>query len=158
MRIARGLLAAALLLGAGACSDSPETPEAAIREMISRAEAGAEAGDIEPFEDAMDAEFQGEGGRDRGEVLNLLRLYMLRHQALHAIVRVEEIDVYSADDATATVLVATARRPIDSPEALSGYRTGVHRVELSLELIDGMWQVYRAQWERASVGALIKLW
>jgi len=149
------LLAVAALWG---CSDSPATPEAEIRALIADMETGAESGDIDPFKAALADSFQGEGGLDRARTLNRVRLFLLRRQSIHALVRIEGVEVTGAGQARATVLVATASRPLDSPESLAAYRANIHRVLLYLDKDDGEWRVYRAEWERASAGDLIRLW
>jgi hypothetical protein len=155
---ARGLLLSLLVLWLAGCGESPETPDARIRALIDEAVTGAETGDIDPFKAAMSGQFRSADGHDRDDMLNRLRLYMLGEQSLHLLVRVEEIEVLADDLATARVLVGAARRPIESPDVLSGYRASVHRVDLSLALSDGDWRVHRAEWERVSPGQLIRLW
>ncbi|MBA1146834.1 hypothetical protein H0Z60_07145 [Ectothiorhodospiraceae bacterium WFHF3C12] len=153
-RLCLALILALITLG---CGPEPGTPEEQIRDLIDGLEAGAEAGEIDPFQAALAASFRSDSGLDRDDVLNRIRLYLLQHQRLHLITRVESIDVAGADLASATVLLGTAARPIDSAEVLTGYRAGVYRIGVELERAGGQWRAHYARWERVSATALIQL-
>lgn len=157
VRVGGLLVVAVLAVAAWGCSEPPG-PEAQIRALIADMEAGAESGDIGPFKAALASSFQGEGGLDRARALNRVRLFLLGRRSLHVLVRIREVTVTGEADARASVLVATAGRPMDSPDALSAYRADVHQVRLFLDRTGGEWRVYRAEWAPASVGELVKLW
>lgn len=158
MRWRRAFAALGLIAILSACDrDAPASPEARIRALIARAEAAAEAGEIDVFESALAADVQAGRGLGREDLLRRLRLYLLQHRRLHLHVRVESVEVPTEQLATASVLLGSAARSIDAPSVLTGYRASVHRISLELERRGGEWRVYRVGWVRVSPAELIRL-
>lgn len=159
MKLARLLVGALCLVAAlaGCGREEATTPEARIRALIDRVVAGAEAGEIDPLQDALGDGFRAEGGLDREQIIDRVRLYLLRYRTVHLLTRVESITVASDGLARAELLLGAAARPIESASVLRGYRGSVHRVALQLERTDGAWTVHYAEWTRVSPGELIRL-
>jgi len=61
---------------------SSDEPEERIRKMIVELVQGAEHKDISPFKEHLSDQFKDEKGRNKQEVLSILRMIYLRHQKI----------------------------------------------------------------------------
>lgn len=136
-------LLCALTLVLAACSDDPESPEQQLIRTMDTMEEAIEAGERDGFIDHVADDFTGNGGRfDRSGLGNLLRMQMLRHTRLSAVVTDREITLF---DQRATVnlkmlLTGGARAFIPESGRLYQVNTGWKRV-------DSQWMLISADWE-----------
>lgn len=142
MRHPLNLILATLLLAA--CGGQPDSPEAALRALLARAEQAAEARNAEALAGLLAEDYRDRAGRGPAEIERLLRLYFLRHREIHLLTDIETIELPYRDFARATVVVGMAG---DDGALLP--RTGVWRFELEFNLVEGEWRVSRAEWARA---------
>lgn len=150
MHIRHFVLAIALLIGVGltACAKR-ETPEQRVRTAISGAEQAVEKKDISALRGFVSERYTDEEGRDRRAVEGILRLYLLRNEAIHLLTRIETVTVIPPDKAQAVVYVAMAARPIAPADTLSSFNANLYRFELSFGEEDNHWRVVRAAWRPA---------
>lgn len=147
-RLATGV---ALLLLLSACGGPEQSPEAKIRDLVSRAEQAAEDHDLSVFKDSVAGDYQDNHGYNRQTVLRLIQGVLLRNQQIHLLSLVRDIDV-TEDSARARVLVAMAGRPIESAGALLNVRAELMRFDVQLVLEGDEWLVRAVDWERAEAG------
>jgi len=135
-------LAAAVLVAA--CG-RPETPEEAIRAMVEAAEQAAEGRDASGLVALVADEYRDGSGNDAEGIRRYLRGYLLAHQSVHLVTRIEEIELVGNELARvhATVGMLGREAAADSPLELAGE---VLELELRLALEDGEWKVTRADW------------
>lgn len=134
-----------------ACGGPEQTPEARIRDLVSRAEQAAENHDLSVFKNSVAGDYQDSRGYNRQTVLRLIQGVLLRNQQIHLLSLVREVDV-KEDAARARVLVAMAGRPIESADALLGLRAELMRFEVQLVLEGDEWLVRAVDWQRAEAG------
>jgi hypothetical protein len=139
----------ALLLSA-ACGGPEGTPEAQIRELVDRAEQGAENHEISVFRASLADDYRDNHGYDRRTVLRLIQGILLRNQQIHLFSVVRDIRV-QADTAEARVLVAMAGRPIESADALLNVRADLVRFDVQFVREGNDWLVRAADWQRAEL-------
>lgn len=141
-------VAASLLLSA--CGGPEQSPEARIRDLISRAEQAAEDHELSVFQDSVADDYQDNHGYDRQTVLRLVQGMLLRNQNIHLLSLVRDVRVEDST-ARARVLVAMASRPLESTNALLNVRADLMRFDVDLVLEGDEWLVRAVDWERAEV-------
>ncbi len=145
---------AALILTA--CTAAPDSPEAQVRALLSRAESAAEKRDVGVFKELISEGYTDEQGQDRQALAGLLTYYFLRHQTIHLFTRIQFIDVADAESAEpesarASILVAMAGTPILVVDDLERLRADLYHFDFDLvREDDGEWRVSRAAWSRAT--------
>lgn len=153
---------AALILTA--CTAAPDSPEAQVRALLSRAESAAEKRDVGVFKELISEGYTDEQGQDRQALAGLLTYYFLRHQTIHLFTRIQSIDVADAknitfadaesaepESARASILVAMAGTPILIVDDLERLRADLYHFDFDLvREDDGEWRVSRAAWSRAT--------
>ena len=93
MRSARVLLLALLLPVLQGCGDDA-SPEARLRDTIAAMEAAAEEGRRGDFMDYVAEDFSGQDGRlGHQELADLLRVQILRHSRVHAVISGIEVEL-----------------------------------------------------------------
>jgi hypothetical protein len=132
------ILACALAAG---CAESPQAPEAALKEMLTRAEAFAEAGEAGALADLVADDYEDAGGRDRAQLALMLRGLLMRYPRLELVVSVERIELFSPVLAQVElrVLAAGAGAGRVSAEGL--------RISASLRDDGEGWRVTSARWD-----------
>jgi hypothetical protein len=150
MHIRNFALTLALLTGLtlAACAKR-ETPEQRVRAVIIGAEQAVEKKDISQVRGFLSERYTDEEGRDRRAVEGILRLYLLRNEAIHLLTRIDAITVVPPGKAEAVVYVAMAARPITQADTLSSFNANLYRFELSFAEEDKQWRVVRAAWRPA---------
>jgi hypothetical protein len=145
----RRLFTAVLLSLALAACGPKQTPEAQVRSVIAAGEAAAEARDLSALMKLVDPEFRDEqvGGRD--ELQQYLRGYLVMHQSIHLLTRVNSVELPYRDMAKVSLTVGTVGRDAVSASALD-LAADVYDVQLELQLQDGDWRVTRASWRPAA--------
>lgn len=150
-RTATRLFAAVLGVFLAACGGPQESPEARIKDLVSRAEQAAEDHDLSVFRDSVSDDYQDDHGYNRQTVLRLVQGMLLRNQNIHLLSLVREVRVENGS-AYARVLVAMASRPIESADALLNVRADLMRFDVQLVLESDEWRVRAVDWERAEPG------
>lgn len=138
-----------LLLLAGCAEDDLLDPEQQIRLAIEQAERAIEqrsVGETEPF---IAEQYQDPAGRDRRQLLGLLRGYFLTHQSIHLLHQIKDIELLGEGRAQVQLYVATAGKPIESIDQLISLRAELLSIELKMQLDDGQWRVVSSSWRRA---------
>jgi hypothetical protein len=145
----RRLFTAVLLSLALAACGPKQTPEAQVRSVIAAGEAAAEARDLSALMKLVAPEFRDEqvGGRD--ELQQYLRGYLVMHQSIHLLTRVNSVELPYRDMAKVSLTVGTVGRDAVSASALD-LAADVYDVQLELQLQDGDWRVTRASWRPAA--------
>lgn len=149
VRAARISAAAALLL-LFACGGPEQSPEAQIKDLVSRAEQAAESHDMSVFKDSVADDYRDNHGYDRRTVLRLVQGMLLRNREIHLLSIVRDVWVQDAA-AQARVLVAMAGRPIESADALLNVRADLMRFDVQFARDGDEWLVRSVDWQRAEV-------
>jgi hypothetical protein len=140
---ARLLVAAWLLAACGPSS----TPEAEIRSLIELAETAAEERDASALKDLVADDYRDGEGRGAEEIRRALHGYLIAHQSIHLVTRIDGIELDGKELARVRVTVGMLGREADGDSAwdLAG---DIHRFDLRLAREDGgEWRVTRAKWE-----------
>lgn len=141
------------LLCAG-CSKT-ETPEQRVRALIDNAEQAVEQKDIRTLRGYVSARYSDAHGRDRRTVDGILRLYLLRHEKIHLLTRIESVQVTDQGRAEAVVYIAMVGRPIMSAAELAALRADFYRFEIAFAEEDEEWRVIRAAWRPAELADFV---
>lgn len=143
-------VALALALMMTACGPD-ETPEARVRAVIDAGEKAAEERDLSTLMDLVSPAYRDEQGSGRDELKQYLRGYLVAHQSVHLITRVESIEFPYRDFARVRLTVGTLGRETSTPTAFD-VAADVNDVVLELALEDDEWRVVRAAWQSARRG------
>jgi hypothetical protein len=130
---------------AGGCGGSD--PNAELKELVAAAETAAEERDGGFFRDLIAPGYRDERGRNRDELLNLIRGYLLAHSNIEIITYVDEIVIESAEAARVVVRAGMAGQRAGEP-LLGGIEGQLYRIELKLSN-DDSWRVTEASWQPA---------
>ena len=144
--------AAAISLGLllAGCGEAG-TPEDEIRAVVRGAEEAAEARDAAALLDLVAADYRDGRGYRAEEIRRLVRGYLVTHQSIRLLTRIEEIDIKGTDVARLRVTVGMLGRESGSGSAWD-LAADVYEFDLSLAREDGEWLVTRAEWRRAVGG------
>ena len=142
--------AALLALALAACGPRG-TPESQVRAVVTSGEEAAEARDLSGLMDLVSPAYQDGQVGSRDELKQYLHGYLVTHQSIHLLTRVEKVAFPYRDLAKVTLTVGTLGRESASATAFN-VAADVYEVELELQLDDGEWRVTRAQWHPASEG------
>ena len=145
-RFASGALTA-LLLAASGCGDGG-TPEARVRAVVAEGESAAEARDLGGLMGLVSPDFQDGRGGDREELTRYLRGYLVMHQSVHLLTRIESVEFPYEDYARVQFTVGALGRESAAATALD-VAADVHEVALELRLEGDDWRVVRAEWRSA---------
>jgi hypothetical protein len=146
-RLAARAGAALLVLCLAACGPG-ETPESQVRAVVARGEKAAEARDLSGLMDLVSPKYQDGQGAGREDLKQYLRGYLVTHQSIHLLVKVDSVEFPYKDMAKVAVTLGTlGREAANSTFDLAG---DVYDVDLELQLDDGDWRVTRARWHSAS--------
>jgi len=136
----RSALAAALLLTA--CGPAG-TPEDEIRALIDRAETAAEARDAGGLRALVADDYRDGDGRGAEDIRRYVQGYLIAHQSIHLITRIDAIEIRGAEVAHAIVAVGMLGRDSDAAWDLAA---DIYRFDLRFAREDGEWRVTRADW------------
>ena len=139
-----------IALGSSSC-DNGETPEQRIRALIVDAEQAVEKREIAKVRGYVSERYRDDEQRDRRAIEGILRLYLLRHEAIHLFTRIESIIPTLPHRAEAVVYVAMAARPIKRADELRNYNATMYRFELGFAEEKNQWRVVRAAWRPAEL-------
>ncbi len=141
-------LLAVLVTVVTGCGES-QTPEAMVRGVIAQGEQAAEARDLSGIMDLVAPAFEDGQGGGRDELKQYLRGYLVAHQAIHLLTKVESVEFPYRDMAKVSLTLGTLGRDSAAATAFD-LAADVYDVELELALDDGEWRVTRASWRPAS--------
>jgi hypothetical protein len=140
-----------LLLTAGlalaACGPAG-TPEDEIRALVDAAELAAEERDAGDLRALIADDYRDPGGRTAGDIRGIVHGYLVAHQSIRLITRIDSIELEGTELARLEVTVGMLGREAgaDSGWDLAG---DVYRFDLRLAREDGEWRVIRAGWQES---------
>jgi hypothetical protein len=146
-RLAARAGAALLVLCLAACGPG-ETPESQVRAVVARGEKAAEARDLSGLMDLVSPKYQDGQGAGREDLKQYLRGYLVTHQSIHLLVKVDSVEFPYKDMAKVAVTLGTLGR--EAATSTFDVAGDVYDVDLELQLDDGDWRVTRARWHSAS--------
>jgi len=144
----RGFLMALLTLLLAACGPT-QTPEAQVRSVIAAGEAAAEARDLSALMELVATDFRDDQVGGREELQQYLRGYLVMHQSIHLLTRVDSVELPYRDMAKVSLTVGTLGRDSAAASALE-LAADVYDVQLELQLEGDDWRVTRASWRPAA--------
>jgi hypothetical protein len=139
---------ALLTLLLAACGPT-QTPEAQVRSVIAAGEAAAEARDLSALMELVATDFRDEQVGGREELQQYLRGYLVMHQSIHLLTRVDSVELPYRDMAKVSLTVGTLGRDSAAASALE-LAADVYDVQLELQLEGDDWRVTRASWRPAA--------
>jgi len=139
--MAGGALAVVMLGGCG----EKGTPETQVRAVIAAGEAAAEARDLSGILEYVSPSVRDENGAGRDELKQYLRGYLVTHQSVHLLTRIESVEFPYRDFARVQLKVGTLGRETAGAAAFD-LAADMKNVVLELQLEDDGWKVVRAAW------------
>ena len=133
------VLAAILLTACGA----RESPEAQVRAVIAAGESAAEARDLSGLMDLVSGGYGDEDGRGRAELQRYVHGYLIAHQSIHLLTRVDSIEFPYRDMARVRLTLGSVGRDATAETSFE-LAADVERLTLELQLEDGEWKLTRA--------------
>jgi hypothetical protein len=143
---ASGALTALLLAASGCGGDG--TPEARVRAVVAAGESAAESRDLGGLMQLVSPDFHDARGGDREELRRYLRGYLVMHQSVHLLTRIESVEFPYEDYARVRLTVGALGRESEA-ETTFDVAADVHEVALELRLEGDDWRVVRAEWRSA---------
>jgi len=144
VRWAAGCVAAAAIALGGCGTEA--TPEARVKAVIMAGEAAAEERDLAGLLDLVSDDFRDDRGGGREELKQYLRGYLVMHQSVHLLTRIDSIEFPYRDYARVQLTVGTLGREAAGAAAFD-VAGDVYDVALELHLEGDGWKVTRAAWE-----------
>jgi hypothetical protein len=138
---------AAGLLALAACA-RPDSPEAELRAVIAAAKEAAEARDAGALFDLIAPDYRDAQGYGADELKRHVRGWLIAHQRVRLLTRVNSLDFPADDLARAQVTVAMLGRETDAANAWD-LAADIYEFDLTLAREGGDWRVTRAAWQRA---------
>lgn len=132
-----------------ACGDPAITPEQEIRALVREAEIAAEERQVGDFGRLISEQYYDRQGNDKETLVRMLRLQMIRNQAIYLLVQPGDIVVQENKSATAVVRVAMAGGPLAGLEDLPKLGAELYRFDLELAKEAGKWRIVSASWRQA---------
>lgn len=148
MKPASLLLFIFLLPWVAGCGRDFPPPEEQIRTLVAEAREAAQGRDLSALRELVADDYRDDRGRDKADLVNILRLLFLRHQSVHLLTHVSEVTLAEPGRGSVTVYVAMAGRPF--PERDVGLvRADMHRFDVTLrDAGRGRWQAVAVDWRR----------
>ena len=126
-------------------------PEQRLRATISAGVEAAEEKDHAALAELVSNEYADDRGRDRRDLLNLVRGYLSQLGPLHIFLVEKQLSIASPGDAEVTLLVAVASVPMESLADLRDTTADLGRVELAFVEEGGEWKLVEARWSPAEL-------
>jgi hypothetical protein len=145
LRRLAGALAFAAALAAG-CG-SPDTPEGEIRALVATAEESAEARDASALKDLVADDYGDAAGRTASDIRNYVHGWLVAHQSVRLISRVDSIELEGTELARVAVTVGMLGREA-APDSAWDLAGDVWRFDMTLAREGGDWRVIRAGWQQ----------
>ena len=89
-------------------------------------------------------DYRDASGRDADEIRRYLHGYLIAHQSIRLITRIDAIELEGSEVARAQVTVGMLGRESDSSW---DFAADIHHFDLRLALEDGEWRITRAGWQ-----------
>jgi hypothetical protein len=141
LRARNVLVAAAWFLAA---CEPETTPEDEIRALIGEAETAAEARDAGALRELIADDYRDATGRGADDIRRYLHGYLIAHQFIRLITRIDAIELEGSEVARVQVTVGMLGRESDSTW---DFAADINHFDLRLALEDGVWRVTRAGWQ-----------
>ena len=141
------IVAALLAVGLAGCGPAP-SPEDEIREVVAAAERAAEARDALALRDLVADDYRDGRGNGAEEIRRYAHGYLVAHQSVHLLVRIEDIELPATDLASLRATVAMVGQEADSASAWD-LAADVYEFDVTLAREGGDWRVIRADWRPA---------
>ena len=103
------VMLAVLVTFAAGCGDS-RTPDAKVRAVIAQGEQAAETRDLSGIMDLVAPSYRDGQGGGRDELKQYLRGYLVAHQAIHLLTKVESVEFPYRDMAKVSLTLGTLGR------------------------------------------------
>jgi hypothetical protein len=136
-----------LCLALAACAEE-SSPEDEVRAVVVAAEEAAEARDASALFELIAPDYQDARGNAAEEIRRHVRGYLVTHQSIRLLTRVDGIEILASDLARlrATVGMLGREAGAESSWDLAG---DVYEFDVTLAREGGEWLVTRAEWRRA---------
>jgi hypothetical protein len=138
-----------LCLALPGCSREPG-PEDQIRAVVAAAEEAAESRNASALFELIAPDYQDSRGNGTEEIKRFVRGYLVMHQSIHLLTRVDEIEILATDLARLKATVGMLGREANAATSwdLAGWDLAgdVYEFEITLAREDGDWRVTRADW------------
>jgi len=133
------------------CHCTSVSPEERLRATIATGIEAAERGDNAGLAEFVSEQYTDDRGRDRRELLNLVRGYRIQLGPLHIFYIERSLIIASPGRAEVTLLVALASIPVESIADLGNSSADLGRVELAFVEEGGDWRLVEARWRQADL-------
>ncbi|MDH4261202.1 MAG: hypothetical protein OEW16_12995, partial [Gammaproteobacteria bacterium] len=141
LRARNWLVATAWILAACGSGASPEDE---IRALVGAAETAAEARDASSLRELIADDYRDGDGRSADELRRYLHGYLIAHQSIRLITRIDAIELQGAEVARAQVTVGMLGR---ESESTWDFAADIYHFDLRLAQEGGEWRVTRAGWQ-----------
>ena len=138
----------AVCLAIASCSGEDSDPENLLRQTINQIQDAAEKRQISSLMELVDNNYADPNGYNKKQIRALAQFQFVRNPKIYSLKQIKSIAIHDDRRASATVVVALAGKPIDSPGALAGLRADLYRFDLEF-IFDQDWKVTNANWQPA---------
>jgi hypothetical protein len=121
------------------------SPEEEIRAVVGEAEQAAEARDAFALRALVADDYRDARGNGAEDVRRYVHGYLLAHQSVHLLVRIDDIAFPATDLARLRATVGMAGREAAGASAWD-LAADVYEFDVTLARADGGWKVIRADW------------
>jgi hypothetical protein len=136
--------ALALALALTACGPE-QSPEEELQAVVAAAEEAAEARDAATLLGFVAADYRDDQGNGAEEIGRYLRGYLLAHQSVHLVTRVEDVELPATGLARMRATVGMLGREVAGDSAWD-LAAEVYEFDVTLAREGGEWRVIRAAW------------
>ena len=140
--------AALLLLAALAGCGREVSPEDEVRAVVAAAEQAAEARDASALLDLVADDYRDGRGNGAAEIRRYARGYLIAHQSIRLLVRIDQLELVARDLARLEATVGMLGREAEAASAWD-LAADVYEFDVTLAREDGDWRVTRADWRPA---------
>jgi ketosteroid isomerase-like protein len=138
-----------LCLGLSGCGRET-SPEEELRAVVAAAEEAAEARDASALFELIAVDYRDGHGNGIEEIQRYLRGYLIAHQSIHLLVRIDEVELLATDLARLRATVGMLGQERDGAAAWD-LAADVYEFDLTLARENSDWQVTRADWRRGGL-------
>lgn len=124
------------------------SPEEEVRAVVAEAEMAAEARDTSALFDLVADDYRDGRGNGAAEIRRYVYGYLVAHQSVHLLVRIDELELVATDLARLSATVAMVGREAEGASAWD-LAADIHELDVTLAREDGEWRVTRADWRAA---------
>jgi len=140
--------ALSLFVGLAAGCAGKGSPEDEVRAAIGAAEAAAEARDASALLDLVADDYQDSRGNGAEEIRRYVRGYLVAHQSIALLTRIDSIKLPATDLARVRATVGMVGKEAEAAGAWD-LAADLYEFDVTLAREDGEWRVTRADWGRA---------